>query len=82
MAIDQIHGHEIMAIVAGSPAGITVGDLAEKAAREYGAAARFFTCSAENMNLDELLAFLGGKDKLQIVDGRVVTGGAPACNHG
>ena len=71
-----------MALVAESPAGIALTELAEKAAREYGAEARFHTCSAANMSFDELLAFLSDRDKIRFLEGRVLTGGAPACNHG
>lgn len=70
-----------MALVAESPAGIALTELTEKVVREYGAEARFYTCSAENMSFDELLIFLGERDKVRILEGRVLTGGAPACNH-
>ena len=81
MTTEQIHGHEIMALVAKYPEGIATGTLTDIVAGEFGTGARFFTCSAENMSLPELLAFLGERDKVQLRDGRVFPGGSPACEH-
>lgn len=79
---EQIHGHEIMALVARHPGGIAVEALAETVGAEFGAAARFHTCSAENMTLPELLIFLDERDKVQLWDNMVLPGGSPACDHG
>lgn len=81
MTTEQIHGHEIIALVAKYPEGIPAGTLAEIVAREFGTDTRFYTCSAENMSLPELLDFLVGRDKVQLRDGLVFPGGSPACNH-
>jgi probable metal-binding protein len=81
MTTEQIHGHEIIELVGKYPEGIATGTLADIVAGEFGAGARFFTCSAENMSLPELLAFLGERDKVQLRDGLVFPGGSPACEH-
>lgn len=81
MTTEQIHGHEIMELVSKYPDGIETGTLTDIVAGEFGAGARFFTCSAENMSLTELLAFLGERDKVQLRDGLVSPGGSPACSH-
>ena len=81
MTTEQIHGHEIMALVAKYPEGIAASTLAEIVAHEFGTGARFFTCSAENMSLPELLAFLGERDKVQLRDNMVLPGDSPACEH-
>lgn len=81
MTTDQIHGHEIIELVAKYPEGIPVGTLTDIVAGEFGAGARFFTCSTENISLLELLAFLGERDKVQLRDGLVFPGGSPACAH-
>ena len=82
MTTEQIHGHEIIELVAKFPEGIAAATLADIAAHEFGPGARFFTCSAENMSLPELLAFLSERDKVQIRDSLVFPGGSPACDHG
>jgi len=81
MTTEMIHGHEIMALVAKYPEGIASDVLTGIVAQEFGAGARFNTCSAENMSLPELLEFLGDRDKVQFRDGFVFPGGSPACNH-
>lgn len=81
MTTDQIHGHEIMALVAKYPEGLAQGMLADIVAQEFGADTRFFTCSAENMSLPELLAFLCERDKVRLRDNLVFPGGSPTCSH-
>ena len=81
MTTERIHGHEIMELVAKYPEGIETGTLTDIVAGEFGTGARFFTCSAENMSLPELLAFLSERDKVQLRDGLVSPGGSPACSH-
>ena len=81
MSTEQIHGHEIIELVAKYPEGIATGTLTDIVAGEFGTGVRFFTCSAENMSLPELLAFLGERDKVQFRDGLVFPCGSPACSH-
>ena len=81
MTTEQIHGHEIMGLVAKYPEGIATGTLTDIVAQQFGADARFITCSAEGLSLQELLTFLGERDKVQPRDGLVFPGGSPACNH-
>ena len=81
MTTEQIHGHEIIELVAKYPEGIAAGTLAEIVASEFEIGARFFTCLAENMSLPELLTFLGERDKSPLRDGLVFPGGSPACEH-
>jgi len=81
MTTEQIHGHEIIELVAKYPEGIAAGTLTDIAAQEFGPGARYFTCSAENMSLPELLTFLGARDKVQLRGGLIFPGGSPACEH-
>ena len=50
-------------------------------ANEHGADARFFTCSAEDMDLAALLAFLVARGKVRVDGGLVTSGDSPPCNH-
>ena len=77
MANEQIHGHEVIEIVAAHPAGISADDLA----RRFAQGARFFTCSAEDMTLPELLSFLAARDKVELRGDLVFPGGAAPCDH-
>ena len=81
MSTEQIHGHESIELGTKYPEGIATGTLTDIVAGEFGTGVRFLTCSAGNMSLPELLAFLGERDKLQLRDGFVFPGGSPACTH-
>jgi len=81
MTTNQIHGHEIMELVGKYPEGISVATLTDIVAHEFGTDARFFTCSAAGMTLQELLTILVERDKFQLRDNLVFPGGSPACNH-
>ena len=78
---EPIHGHEIINLVFDHPEGIEIEHLTTLVANTYGADARYYTCSAEDLTLQELLSFLADRDKVQLVEGKVFPGGAPACNH-
>jgi probable metal-binding protein len=56
-------------------------DLKEAVRRRFGESARFHTCSAQDMTLDELLQFLGSRSKLFEVAGEVRTSRGRLCNH-
>lgn len=81
MTPEQIHGHEVIDVVMAHPEGISMADLAQAVARRIGHNVRFFTCSAENMSLPELLSFLADRDKVQLRGDLVFPGGSKACNH-
>lgn len=70
-----------MELVGKHPEGIPVATLTDIVAHDFGADARFFTCSAENMLLPELVSFLVERDKFQLRDGLLFPGNSPACNH-
>lgn len=76
-----IHGHDIIDLVASHAEGIRISELAGIVATRYGSAVTFHTCSAEGMNLDELLAFLDARDKVRLEGDRVHPGDSPSCNH-
>ena len=78
---DQIHGHAIIDFIGKYPEGVPVDQFAAIVAHEFGSATRFFTCSADNLTLPELLTFLAERDKVQVRDNVVFPGGSPACNH-
>jgi len=81
MTANHIHGHEIMALVAKYPEGISLATLTDIVAHDFGTDVRFFTCSAENMTLSELLTILVERDKFQLRDNLIFPGDSPACNH-
>ena len=81
MKSSQIHGHEVIHIVGSHPEGIPLASLTEAVETQFGQEARFYTCSAENMTLRELLTFLADRDKVELRGNLVFPGGSGACNH-
>ena len=55
---EQIHGHEVMKMMIDAGQVYTKDTLRAAMAERFGAGARFYTCSAENMTADELIANL------------------------
>jgi probable metal-binding protein len=47
----------------------------------FGKSVTFHTGSAMGMDLDGLLRFLEGRDKVRIKNGVVFPGGSPVCGH-
>jgi probable metal-binding protein len=48
---------------------------------KFGAEARFFTCSAQNMTMDELIDFLQSRGKFVEAGDGVSTSPDKICNH-
>ncbi len=60
---EQIHGHEVMRMMVDAGKAYTKATLRSAIAERFGQDARFYTCSAQNMTSDELVAFLEVRDK-------------------
>jgi probable metal-binding protein len=60
---DSIHGHEVLQMMLASGQPYTRESLKTDILARFGAAARFHTCSAENMSADELIEFLDARGK-------------------
>jgi probable metal-binding protein len=80
MESQQVHGHEIIRLVTDHPEGISLSDLAALSAREFGADARFHTCSGAELDLAALIEFLAQRDKIHIVGDLALPGGSPVCD--
>ena len=60
---EQVHGHEVMKMMMDDGRTYTMASLRAAIDDRFGAGARFYTCAAENLTADELLAFLDGRSK-------------------
>jgi probable metal-binding protein len=78
---ESIHGHEVMEMILTAEPPYSRADLEEAVRRRFGDSARFHTCSAQDMTLDELLRFLDSRGKLFEVAGEVRTSRGHFCNH-
>ncbi len=59
----QIHGHEVMEMMVASKKSYTKESLEQDIDKEFGADARFYTCSKENMTAKELISLLESRGK-------------------
>jgi probable metal-binding protein len=77
----SIHGHEIMEIILAAGLPHSRQTLGQAVAESYGGNPRFHTCSAQDMTLDDLLAFLISRGKVIEVDGFFQTAREQICDH-
>ena len=78
---ESIHGHEVMEMILLADPPLSREDLEREVTSRFGEAPRFHTCSAQNMTLDELLQFLGGRGKVVEIDGVLGTSRGQICEH-
>ena len=79
--INHIHGHAVMEMMVRSGKSYTRNSLRDDIHNQFGADTRFFTCSAEGMNADELITFLEGKGKFVDHESGFSTLKEKICNH-
>ena len=60
---EQVHGHEVLRMMIEDGNVYTKATLRAAIVDRFGEGARFYTCSAENMTPDELVAFLENRGK-------------------
>jgi probable metal-binding protein len=77
----QIHGHDVIAMMVASNATYTRDSLRKAIISEFGAATRFHTCSAENMDAAQLIDFLAERGKFTEKAGGLCINPATVCQH-
>jgi len=79
----SIHGHDVLDLIhsAQAESAFTPQSLQEEIVRRYGSEARFHTCSAGDMTLEQLLAFLVARNKIVQRQGRLFVQLQNVCNH-
>jgi probable metal-binding protein len=78
---EPIHGHEVMRMMIESGKVYTPDSLRAAIVERFGAAARFYTCSVDNMTAEELIAFLRARGKFVDDDGGFTTDERKICDH-
>lgn len=79
--MNMIHGHEVMKMMLASGKTYTTETLAHEIKETFGTDARFYTCSAENLSADQLVAFLESKGKFIPRDDGFQTSSDLMCKH-
>lgn len=79
--VNKVHGHEVMHMMVNSGESYTRDSLRAAIENQFGQDTRFFTCSAQGMNADDLIQFLENKGKFHPVGGGFTTAPERICNH-
>ena len=79
--MENIHGHEVMHMMVNSGKSFSRDSLKTAIQEQFGNETRFFTCSAQGMDADQLISFLENKGKFHPVDGGFTTAPEKICNH-
>ncbi len=77
----SIHGHEVLHFMLENQDGFTRESLKAAIDARFGADARFHTCSAEDMDAQQLIGFLADKGKFVERSEGFNTEPEKICNH-
>ena len=77
--MEQLHAHEVLHMMEGN--SYSEASLKEVMAQKFGKDARFYACSAENMDIDELIVFLKRKGKFMPADDGFTVDITKVCGH-
>lgn len=78
---NPVHGHEVIAMMIAAEAPYSRESLAAAIRQKFGATTRFFTCSADNLTAEELVAFLEERGKFIPQAGGFTVDPARVCQH-
>ncbi|WP_064791715.1 YecH family metal-binding protein [Shewanella woodyi] len=77
----SIHGHQVMELMLALNKAISKEELKLLMLGQFGASAKYHTCSACEMSADELIILLERKGKFVISERGVETARDKICNH-
>lgn len=78
--MEQLHAHEVLFMMEGNR--YTEASLREAIINRFGKDQRFYTCSAEDMDADALIAFLKQKGKFMPMEEGFTVDMSKVCHHG
>ncbi|MCL1048323.1 YecH family protein [Shewanella abyssi] len=78
---DSIHGHQVMELMLQHGQSLSQEALKALMHKTFGADAHYHTCSAQEMNAEELIAFLEKKGKFIHSEAGIATAADRICNH-
>lgn len=77
--MEQLHAHEVLHMMEGN--SYSEASLKEAIIRKFGAEQRFYTCSASDMNAEELIVFLKQKGKFMPTEAGFTVDITKKCDH-
>ncbi|HSV72285.1 MAG TPA: YecH family metal-binding protein [Chthonomonadales bacterium] len=78
----SVHGHAVLEMLLAASRPLSRGDLRGVVDREFGRDARFHTCSASGMGIDDLIAFLIDRGKVTETGGCLSAHRELMCDDG
>lgn len=77
--MEQLHAHEVLHMMEGN--SYSEASLIDAIKKQFGEDQTFYACSAENMNIDQLIVFLKNKGKFMPKDDGFTVDISKVCNH-
>lgn len=77
--MEQVHAHEVLHMMEGKSYSETT--LRNAIIEKFGKDQHFYACSAENMDVDELIGFLKQKGKFMPAGDGFTVDVTQVCNH-
>ena len=78
---NQIHGHKVIEMMVNSGQVFTRNSLKTAIIGQFGAEARYYTCTAANLDAGELIEFLAQHGKFADVAGGFSINQNRVCQH-
>ncbi|WP_243382276.1 DUF2492 family protein [Geothrix alkalitolerans] len=78
---EPLYGHDLLSLLVERGGSCRLEDLRAASAATHGVSAVYCNCHGDQFDFDGVIAFLGSKGKVQVADGTVTLGMAPACQH-
>ena len=78
---EPLYGHDLLSLLLEKGGICRLEELRAASTATHGAGATYCNCSGDTFDFNGVIAFLGSKGKVQVADGTVSLGMAPACQH-
>jgi probable metal-binding protein len=79
MNMEQLHAHEVLHMMEGN--SYSEDSLKEAIIKRFGEKQTFYACSAEDMDIDELIMFLKARGKFMPANDGFTVDISKVCNH-
>jgi probable metal-binding protein len=78
---EPLYGHDLLSLLMEKGGTCRLEELRLASVTAHGEAATYHNCHGDSFDFDGVIAFLGSKGKVQVTDGQITLGMAPACQH-
>ncbi|HJV38918.1 MAG TPA: DUF2492 family protein [Geothrix sp.] len=78
---EPLYGHDLLALLVERGGSCLLEELRAASTAAHGVSAVYCNCHGDQFDFDGVIAFLGSKGKVQVSNGTITLGMAPACQH-